>query len=65
MDLCLFHKFDDGEVEMVMVVHADDIIAHANYQETMEMFAAELGRKFSLKEMVDASNTRGCRPSLK
>ena len=39
----VFHKFDDGEVEMVVFVHVDDILAHA--QATMERFAAELGGK--------------------
>ena len=38
-----FRKFNDGEVEMVVFVHMDDILAHA--QATMERFAAELGGK--------------------
>ena len=37
-------KFDDGKVEMVVVVHVDDILVLA--QATMERFAAKLGRKF-------------------
>ena len=39
----MFHKFDDGEVEMVVFVHMDGILAHA--QATMERFGAELGGK--------------------
>ena len=38
-------KFDNGEVEMVVLVHMDDILPHA--QATMERFAAELGGNIS------------------
>ena len=34
----VFRKLDDREVEMVVFVHVDDILAHA--QTTMESFAA-------------------------
>ena len=37
----MFRKFDDEEVEMVVFMHVDDILAHA--QATMERFAGELG----------------------
>ena len=37
----VFRKFDDGEAEVVVLVHMDDILAQA--QATMERFAAELG----------------------
>ena len=43
----MFRNFDDGEVEMVVVVHVDDILAQA--QATMERFTAEFGGKFKLK----------------
>ena len=36
---------------MVVFVHVDDILAHA--QATMAKFAAELGRKFKVKSMVE------------
>ena len=36
----VFRKFDDGEVEVVVFVHIDDILAHA--QATIERFTAEL-----------------------
>ena len=39
----VFRKFDDGEVEMVVVGYVDDTLAHA--QATIERFAAELGGK--------------------
>ena len=39
---------------MVVVVHVDDILARAKCQVPMERFAAELGRKFKLKDMGDA-----------
>ena len=29
LDPCVFRKFDDGEVEMVVIVDADDILPHA------------------------------------
>ena len=45
-DPCVFRKFDDGEMEVAVVVHVDDILAHA--QATMERFTAELGRKFKV-----------------
>ena len=50
-DRCVFRKFDDGEVEMMMFVHVDDILSHA--QATTERFAAELGEKFNLKSTVE------------
>ena len=40
----VFCKFDDGEVDMVVFVHADDILTHA--QATMERFTAERGETF-------------------
>ncbi|CAN0174703.1 unnamed protein product, partial [Ascophyllum nodosum] len=59
-----FQKFPgavvDGEAEMVVVVHVDDILAHAKDQATMNRFAAELGRKFKLKDMGDAEYYMGC-----
>ena len=42
-DRRVFHKFDDRKREMVMVVHMDDVLVHA--QATVERFAAELGGK--------------------
>ena len=50
-DRRVFRMFDDGEVEMVVFVHVDDILAHA--QATMERFAAELGEKTKLKSIVE------------
>ena len=41
---------------MVVVVHVDDILAHA--QATMEKFAAELGGKFKVKSMVESAASR-------
>ena len=59
-DPCVFRKVVDGEVEMVVVVHVDDILAHAKDQATMEKFAAELRQKFKLKDMSDAGCYMGC-----
>ena len=53
-DPCRFRKVVDSEAEMVVVVHVDDILAHAKDQATMDKFAAELGQKFKLKDMGDA-----------
>ena len=53
-DPCVFRKVIDGEAEMVVVVHVDDILACAKDQATMDRFAAELGQKFKLKDMGDA-----------
>ena len=50
-DRRVFRKFEDGEVEMVVFMHLDDIRAHA--QATMERFAAELGETFKVKSMVE------------
>ena len=47
----MFRKFDDGEVEMVMFMRVDDILAHA--QATMERFAAELVETFKVHSMVE------------
>ena len=46
-DRRVFGKFDDGKVEMVVFVHMDDILVHA--QATTESFAAELGGKVQSK----------------
>ena len=59
-DPCVFRKVVDGEAEMVLVLHADDILAHAKDQATMDRFAAELGQKFTLKDMGDAGCYMGC-----
>ena len=56
----MFRKVVDGEAEMVVVVHVDDILAHAKDQATMDRFAAELGQKFKLKDMGDAGYYMGC-----
>ena len=42
-DRPVFRKLDKGEVEMVVFMYVDDIVAHA--QTKMERFAAELGEK--------------------
>ena len=44
-------QFDDGEVEMVVFMHVDDIFAHA--QAARERLAAELGEKFKVKSMME------------
>ena len=59
-DPCVFRKVVDGEAEMVVVVHVDDILAHAKDQATIDRFAAELGQKFKLKDMSDAGYYMGC-----
>ena len=59
-DPCVFRKVDNGEAEVVVVVHVDDIVAHAKDQATMDRFAAELGHKFKLKGMGDARYYMGC-----
>ena len=59
-DPCVFRKVVDSEAEMVVVVHVDDIYAHAEDQATMDRFAAELGQKFKLKGMGDAGYYMGC-----
>ena len=59
-DPCVFRKVVDGEAEMVVVVHVDDILAHAKDQATMDRFAAELEQKFKLKDMNYAGYYMGC-----
>ena len=59
-DPCMFRKVVDGEAEMVVVVHVDDVLAHAKDQATMDTFAAELGQKFKLEDMGDAGYYMGC-----
>ena len=59
-DPCVFRKVVDGETEMMVVVHVDDILANAKDQATMDRFAAELGQKFKLKDMGDAGYYMGC-----
>ena len=45
---------------MVVVEHVGDILAYSKDKETMDRFAAELGRKFKLKDMGDAKYYMGC-----
>ena len=59
-DPCVFRNVVDGEAEMAVVVHVDDIFAHAKDQAMMDRFAAELGQKFKLKDMDDAGYYMGC-----
>ena len=59
-DPCVFRKVVDGEAEMVVVVHVDDILAHAEDQAAMERFVTELGQKLKLKDMGDAGYYMGC-----
>ena len=56
----MFRKVVNDEAEMVMVVHVDDILAHAKDQATMDRFVADLGQKFKLKDMGDAGYYMGC-----
>ena len=58
-DPCVFRKVVDGEAEMVVVVHVDDIFPHAKGQAAMDKFATELGQKFKLKDMGDAGYYMG------
>ena len=50
-DPCVLYKVADKELEMVVVVHVDDVLAHTKDQATMKRFAAELERKFKLNDM--------------
>ena len=59
-DPCVFRKVLDGEADMVVVFHVDDILAHAKDQATTDRFEAELGQKFKLKDMGDAWYYMGC-----
>ena len=59
-NLRVFRKVADDEVEMVVAVHVDDILVHAKDQATMETFAAELGKKFKVKDMGGAKYYMGC-----
>ena len=45
---------------MVVAAHVDDILAYAKGQTTIEKFAAELRRKFKLKDMGDAKYYMRC-----
>ena len=46
-DPCVFRKFDDKEMEMVVVVHVNNILTLI--QVTMERFAADIEGKFKVK----------------
>ncbi|CAM9472324.1 unnamed protein product [Ascophyllum nodosum] len=50
-DPWVLYKVADKELEMVVVVHVDDVLAHTKDQATMKRFAAELERKFKLNDM--------------
>ena len=70
-DQPVFRRFNDGEVEMVVFTHVDDILAHA--KATMERFVAELGEKFNKsrwwrspasRRQTGHQRLRGDQPSL-
>ncbi|CAN0403971.1 unnamed protein product, partial [Ascophyllum nodosum] len=54
VDPCVFRKVVDGEAEMVVVVHVDDILAHGKDQAAMDRFTAKLGQKFPYREAAGA-----------
>ena len=56
------HKADNGELDIVVVGHVDDILAHAKDEEITERCVTELGRKIKLKDMGDASFFGGANP---
>ena len=58
-DPCVFRKVVDGEAEMMVIVHVDDILAHAKDKATQDRFAAELEQKLKLKDMGDAGYYMG------
>ena len=62
-DPCVFRKVVNGEAEKVVVVHVDDILAHARDQTTLDRLVAELEQKFKLKDMGDAGYYMGRRAS--
>ena len=53
-DRGVFRQFDDGEVKIVVCMHVDNILVHA--QAASEMFAGELGETFKVKSMVETFN---------
>ena len=66
-DPCVFRKIADKEVGMVVVVHVDDILAHAKDQATRVRLTAELGEKVQVRLMVEkfgAAKARRTTPSL-
>ena len=52
-DPCVFRKIADREVDMVVVVHVDDILAHAKNQATRVRLTAELGEKVQVRSVVE------------
>ena len=50
-DRRVFRKSDDGEVNMVILLRVDNILAHT--QAMMERFVTELGEKFEVKSNVE------------
>ena len=61
-DPCVFHKVDGRNVERVVAAHVDDVPTHTKDQATMERFAAELAKRFKLKDMGDTSFFGGVNP---
>ena len=56
---CVFCKVVGEELEMVVIVYVDDILAHAKDQATIGRFAAKIERKFKLKDVGDAEYNIG------
>lgn len=52
-DSCIFRKVISVEVEMMVVGHVRDILAHVKDHTTMEWFVTQLGGRFKLKNLGD------------
>ncbi|CAM9772712.1 unnamed protein product [Ascophyllum nodosum] len=59
-DPCLFHMFDVGKMEAILVVHVDDLLALTVTKEAMETFVGELCSTFKIKGVGEASYYMGC-----
>lgn len=50
----------DGKVEVVIVIHVDDILATSKTAEAIDRFIGELGQKIFIKDLGTANFYMGC-----
>ena len=60
VDPCVFRKFVAGKMEVILVVHLDDLLALTVTKEAMEIFVGQLHSTFKIKDLGEASYYMGC-----
>lgn len=55
-DSCVSRKIVDAKTEIMVIIHAGDILAHSEYHVGLDVFATELQDKSIFKDVGDAGH---------